>query len=162
MQEKELRKMGRKELLEMLLEQSKEVNYLKEQLKQTKEQLTLANRELEDRRIRLTNAGSIAEAALQINNVFNIAQKAADDYLEGVKNTAGMQDAEPVSRERRDREWSVIDRGSSEMSSRERRRLRRMERRKAAEEKEQREMREIREMMGFGEERMDEETQAAT
>ena len=40
MQEKELRKMGRKELLEMLLEQSKEVNYLKEQLKLTKEQLT--------------------------------------------------------------------------------------------------------------------------
>jgi hypothetical protein len=33
----------------------------------------------------LDKAGSIAEAALQLNDVFELAQKAADQYLENVK-----------------------------------------------------------------------------
>lgn len=79
MTDKELRKLNRSELLEMLLIQSKEVENLKKELEE-------ANRKLEDRKIILENSGSIAEAALKLNNIFEIAQKTADQYLESVKH----------------------------------------------------------------------------
>lgn len=77
MTDKELRKLKRTELLEMLIEQSKEVKRLKEELAQTQAQL-------KDRRIRIQNAGSIAEAAMQLNGVFEAAQRAADQYIENL------------------------------------------------------------------------------
>lgn len=51
--------------MEMLFEQSKEVESLRAQLAN-------ANARLGDRRILIGNAGSIAEAALQLNGVFGI------------------------------------------------------------------------------------------
>lgn len=78
MTDKELRKLGRGELLEMLLAQSKE----KESLEQ---QLAEANEKLENRRIKLSEAGNIAEAALALNGVFCAAQAAADQYLETLR-----------------------------------------------------------------------------
>lgn len=78
MTDRELRKLSRAELLEMLLEQSKEVEGLKAQLKEVREQL-------EDKRIAIDNAGSIAQAALQLNGIFEAAQKAADQYLENIE-----------------------------------------------------------------------------
>lgn len=77
MDDKELRKLSRMDLLEMLIEQSKEVDTLKIQV----EQLT---QQLESRRIIAQEAGSIAQAALQLNDVFNAAQQAADQYLENI------------------------------------------------------------------------------
>lgn len=79
MTDKELRKLSRPELLEMLLFQSKEVERLKNELDE-------ANRKLEDRRICLKESGSIAEAALKLNNIFEVAQRAADQYLESIEN----------------------------------------------------------------------------
>ena len=79
MTDKELRKLSRSELLEMLLIQSKEVERLKEELKE-------ANRKLEDRKILLEESGSIAEAALKLNDIFEVAQRAADQYLESIKD----------------------------------------------------------------------------
>lgn len=78
MASKELRKLNRLELLQMLVEQGK----LVEQLQMQVEQL---NRELEDRSIQLKNAGNIAEAALQINGVMDAAQLAAKQYLDNVQ-----------------------------------------------------------------------------
>lgn len=75
MTDKELRKLGRKELLEMLLEQSREVVQLQQELEE-------ARRQLEDRRILLEDSGSIAEAALKLNRVFEAAQEAANQFLE--------------------------------------------------------------------------------
>lgn len=78
MTEKELRRLSRTDLLEMLLEQSKEVQRLQQELEETK-------RKLEDRRLMEQEAGSIAEAALRINKVFEAAQQAADQYLENIR-----------------------------------------------------------------------------
>lgn len=78
MVEKELKKLSRRELLEILIMQSKRVEKLEAQLAE-------ANRKLEDRRIRLEKVGSIAEAALALNNVFEAAQRAAEQYLENVE-----------------------------------------------------------------------------
>lgn len=79
MTEKELRRLSRMDLLEMLLEQSREVERLQTELETVKKQL-------QDRRIMEQEAGSIAEAALRLNKVFEAAQQAADQYLENVLN----------------------------------------------------------------------------
>ena len=78
MTDKELKKLKRIELLEMLIEQSKENEELKRQLEE-------ANKKLESREIMLKQSGSIAEAALKLNGVFEAAEKAAKQYLENVK-----------------------------------------------------------------------------
>ena len=78
MTDKELKKLKRIELLEMLIEQSKENEELKRQLEE-------ANKKLESRDIMIKQSGSIAEAALKLNGVFEAAEKAAKQYLENVK-----------------------------------------------------------------------------
>ena len=86
MTEKELRRLNRTELLEMLLEQSREIDNLKEQLSRMEE---IINR----RRILLEKAGSIAEASLQLNGVFEAAQKAADQYVENIQSLSLRQES---------------------------------------------------------------------
>lgn len=94
MTSKELKKLTRSELLKMLIARSKEVSALKEQL-------DTANKSLSDRKIILENAGSIAEASLQLNGVFEAAQNAAEQYLENIQKQADIcAEAEKQSRER--------------------------------------------------------------
>ena len=78
MTEQKLRKLSRMELLEMLLEQSKEVERLRQENQRLAEQL-------ENRRIMIDEAGSIAEAAMELNQIFETAQKTADQYLQNVR-----------------------------------------------------------------------------
>lgn len=75
---KELRKLSRTELLELLIEQARENLELKDQL-----QRALA--ELESRQLAVSQSGSIAEAALKLNGVFEAAQAAIDQYRENVE-----------------------------------------------------------------------------
>ncbi len=79
MTEKELRKLKRIEILELLLEQSRENERLKEQLAEM-------NKKLEDKEIAIKESGSIAEAALKLSGIFEAAQRAADQYLQNLKN----------------------------------------------------------------------------
>ena len=78
MTDRELRKLNRLELLELLLTQMKE----NERLAAEKDKLAL---KLMDRQIELDNLGSIAEAALKINGVFEAAEAAAAQYVENAK-----------------------------------------------------------------------------
>lgn len=70
-----------------MLAQSNEIDQLKKELAETKEQL--ANQE-----IKLKKAGSIAEASLSLTKVFEEAQKAADLYLKNVQTLKGGADDE--------------------------------------------------------------------
>ena len=72
-----LKKLSRQELLEMLIESERHVEQLEKELEATRKQL-------EDRKIQIENAGSIAEAALKLNGIFEAAQAAADQYLENL------------------------------------------------------------------------------
>ena len=81
MTERELRKLSRLDLLELLVQQVEENERLRAELKQAREQL-------ESRELMLENAGSIAQASLQISRVFEAAQMAADVYLENVRRMA--------------------------------------------------------------------------
>ncbi len=85
--EKELRRLSRRELLELLVEQGQE-------LEQVREERDRLKTELENREIKIANAGSIAEAALSLSGIFEAAQKAADEYLTNVRQAAGVQTAD--------------------------------------------------------------------
>lgn len=74
MNERELKGLGRLDLLEMMLEISKENEQLKIQLKE-------AQKKLANRSIAIEKAGSIAEASLQLGGVFEAAQEACDLYV---------------------------------------------------------------------------------
>ena len=78
MTDRELQKLKRVELLQLLVEQSRELDALRQELAQ-------ARRELEARELRLQEAGSIAAASMQLNGVFEAAQRAADQYLESIR-----------------------------------------------------------------------------
>ncbi len=78
MTDKELQKLKRSELLEIMLGLQNELDWLK------KENQELKNK-AESKSIAIEKSGSIAQAALEMNGVFTAAQKAADVYLENVK-----------------------------------------------------------------------------
>lgn len=85
MTDKELKRLSRAELLEMLLEQTRRVEALEAELEQK-------NKELENKRLIMANAGSLAEAALSLNGVFEAAQRAADQYLYNIEMMYGKQE----------------------------------------------------------------------
>lgn len=76
-----LKKLKRDELLELLLEQTKRAEALEEQLR-------LKDEQLKNKEIAVSEAGSLAEAALRLNGVFEAAQQAADQYLQNIKKRA--------------------------------------------------------------------------
>lgn len=86
MTDKELKKLNRVELLEMLVAQSKEIDRLQSQLDE-------ANEKLNNRVIAISEAGSIANASLQLNGVFAAAEEAAAQYLENIKLLSDQQEA---------------------------------------------------------------------
>ena len=74
----DLHKLGKTELLQIIYEQEKQIASLKKEVEDL-------NKKINDRTIELEEAGSIAEASLRINKIFEEAQKAADEYLNSVK-----------------------------------------------------------------------------
>ena len=84
MTQRELQRLSRAELLELLLETTKENEKLRKQL----EQASIA---LADRVICMEKAGSIAEAAMALNRVFEAAQAACDQYTQSVMRQCGAQ-----------------------------------------------------------------------
>lgn len=78
MTDRELRRLSRAELLEMLLEQIEENERLNQRLGEMR-------KELADRRITLEQSGTMAEAALKLNGIFEAADRAARQYLENIR-----------------------------------------------------------------------------
>ncbi len=75
---KDLRKLNRKQLLELLLKQTERADNLELLLAE-------AEKKLEEKIIAQSEAGSIAEAALKLNGIFEAADAAAAQYLENVR-----------------------------------------------------------------------------
>ena len=91
MDKKELKRLGRHDLLEMLLELSRE----NDQLRQRNVELEA---QLQDRILMISNAGSLAEAALQLNGVFQAAQEACDQYTHNVQLRCQQMEEEMKAR----------------------------------------------------------------
>ena len=71
---KELKKLSRRELVDIIYQ-------LKKNEQEMQDKIAALEEELQDKRIRVSIAGSIAEAAVDITQLFSNAQRTADLYL---------------------------------------------------------------------------------
>lgn len=83
--DRELKKLSRTDLLELLLAQVQENANLQKQLEEVKEQL-------QKREIAIDRAGTLAEASLLLNGVFDAAEAAGAQYLENIRRLSGEQE----------------------------------------------------------------------
>ena len=77
MDAKELSRLSKTDLFELMLEMSRENDHLKRKI-------SVYEKVVNDNKINIEESGSIAEAALKINGVFEAAQAAADQYLDNI------------------------------------------------------------------------------
>lgn len=77
----ELRKLNRKDLLEIILEQTKRIEILEKDIDKL-------NKELDSKKISINESGSIAEAALKISDIFKACENAKEIYMDNVKELA--------------------------------------------------------------------------
>ena len=92
MTEKDIKKLSRADLLQMLIDQS-------EELASVKERLAAAEKKLQDRTLVMDRAGSLAEAALQLNGVFEAAEASCQQYMENLRAVTARQEAVCEKRE---------------------------------------------------------------
>ena len=78
MTDKEFKHLSRSQLIEIIYRLQLQIDELNEQ-KQVLEDA------LADKRLRISNTGNLAEAALEINDCFRSAQNAAEQYLNEIK-----------------------------------------------------------------------------
>ena len=81
MTDKDLRKLNRYQLLELLVIQTEHSDKLQSEIEEL-------NGRLQERELNMSKMGSIAEASLQLCGVFETAQKAADYYVEAAQKRA--------------------------------------------------------------------------
>ena len=74
---KEMRRLSRRELVDVIYQ-------LKKNEEQLREELTALQESVDEKRIRIATAGSIAEAAMDITQIFHAAQSTADLYLQEI------------------------------------------------------------------------------
>ena len=87
MTDKEFKRLGRAQLIEIIYQ-------LQLELDKVNEEKQALEKKLADKRLYLSNAGNIAEAALQINDCFRSAQNAAEQYLNEIKAIREETEAE--------------------------------------------------------------------
>lgn len=87
MTDREFKRLGRAQLLDIIYQLQLQV----EELNQKNQQL---EKDLEDKRLRIDNAGSLAAAALELNGCFSNAQSAAEQYLNEIKTLRETAKAE--------------------------------------------------------------------
>ena len=74
MSQQEFRKLRRLDLVDIIYR-------LQEELEEQKRENEVLKCRLAERELKIERAGSIAQAALELNEVMEVAQKAADQYL---------------------------------------------------------------------------------
>lgn len=78
MTEKELKKLSRIELLELLIEQT-------ERCEELERKLAEAEQEIKNQSLNVKEVGTLAEACLKVNKIFESADAAAKQYLANIK-----------------------------------------------------------------------------
>ncbi|MBQ8682049.1 MAG: hypothetical protein IJ509_03980 [Bacilli bacterium] len=87
MDDKKLRKISKKELLELLLSQAKRIEELEQEL-------DMAIKKLDSREIIINEVGSLAEASMRLNEIFEVAQKTADQYMYNIEKRCQKLEAD--------------------------------------------------------------------
>ena len=78
MTEQDLKKLRREDLIEIIYK-------LQENEQQLNEKLEAAQKQLNDKNLKISESGSIAEATARLNGLFEAAQATADDYVAQVR-----------------------------------------------------------------------------
>lgn len=91
MTEKELRKLNRYQLLELLMIQTKRVEELETQLEEIQSQRN-------QQQVQLSRLGSMAEVAMQVSGVLEAAQSAAELYLQAARSQAERMEQEAAEK----------------------------------------------------------------
>ena len=113
MTDKEMKRLSRAQLIEIIYQFQLQVDKLTEQNQELE-------RELADKRLRLSSAGNIADAALEINNCLCSAQNAAEQYLNEIKVSQEEAEAERqriLSQARAEAEAIVAEAKKKQMDS---------------------------------------------
>ena len=97
MTDRQLRKASRLELLQILLEQKRENESLRQQIAEMEQQLL-------KRQITIDQAGTLAEAALKLSGIFEAAETACQYYTENIRSLSGRQEEICRTMERETRE----------------------------------------------------------
>lgn len=87
MTDKEFKQLSRAQLIEIIYQLQLQLDGLTERNQALEDALA-------DKRLRISNAGNLAEAALEINNCFRSAQNAAEQYLNEIKAIREETEAE--------------------------------------------------------------------
>lgn len=87
MNDKELRKASRKELLEIILAQTNRIEELETELEEV-------SKKLNSKKIIMKESGSLAEATIKISEIFEHADLVAEEYLEKVKENCLIMEKE--------------------------------------------------------------------
>ena len=110
MTEKDLKKLNRYQLLELLVMQTERADKLQRKLEEAEKQLSRQD-------IRMMMMGSIAEASLHLNGVFEATQDAADMYLEAAKIRA-EEEADRIIRAAQEQAKEILFEAHYDMKSR--------------------------------------------
>lgn len=81
MTDKQLKRLNRRQLLELLLIQTEQNEQLQKQLAQVQAQL-------DEKIIKIREAGTLAEACLRLSGIFEAADRAAAEYLQNIQSRA--------------------------------------------------------------------------
>ncbi len=104
MTDKELKKLSRIEVLELLLNSEKQKTELEQQLEEARQKNRELTEKLNSRELDIQEAGNIADASLKISGIFQCAQAAAESYLDNVKSLSEKQEAICAEREAKSKE----------------------------------------------------------
>lgn len=85
MTDRELRRLGRAELVDIIYE-------LQSRNQQCEAEIEKLQKALDDKILKIASAGSIAEAALKLSGIFEAAQAAADQYLASLEAQMGRDE----------------------------------------------------------------------
>ena len=85
MDSKDLKRLRRRDLLEILLEQTKRIEELELELENTKEKLN-------NKKVLLRDVGSLAEASLKLSDIFKAADEAIAIQMQNIEEMAKIEE----------------------------------------------------------------------
>ena len=85
----DLSKLKKREILEIMLKQGEEIDTLRARIEELEAEVAAKEAELQKHEFDIQKLGSIAEASLQVTNIFEEAEKAAKIYLENLRRRYG-------------------------------------------------------------------------
>ncbi len=109
MTDKEFRRLSKADLLDIIFELQKNEKALLERNAELEKRL-------ESKELKISSAGSIAEAAVAVNGVFETAQTAAEQYLRQIQNAAveAKSESERIIKEAEAKANAMLDAAESD------------------------------------------------